>query len=96
MSDSSIVTKPRFQKNRLIDTKPRYKLLCKNNRNSTLRLFLSDKKVKRMAGKKWQVIWCMINIYCLEVNDRRLAQVEFIDTMFHELVLKNPSEISEH
>ena len=38
----------------------------------------------------------MINIYCLEINDPRLAQVEFRDTVFHELVLKNPSEILEH
>ena len=51
-----------------------------------------------MAGKKTfcHIIWCLMNIYCLDKNDPRLAQVEFADNVFHDLVLKTPSEIPEH
>ena len=51
-----------------------------------------------MAGKKTccHIIWCLMNIYCLDKNDPRLAQVEFEDNVFHDSVLKTPSEIPEH
>ena len=42
------------------------------------------------------IIWRLMNIYCLGKNDPRLAQVEFGDNIFHNLVLKTPSEIPEH
>ena len=53
---------------------------------------------QQMAGKKTccHIIWCLMNIYCLEKNDPRLAHVEFADNVFHDLVLKTPSEIPEH
>ena len=37
-----------------------------------------------------------MNVYCLDKNDPRLEQVEFADDVFHDLVLKTPSEIPEH
>ena len=51
-----------------------------------------------MAGKKTCcfIIWCLINIYCLDKNDPSLAQIEFADNVFHDLVLKTPSETPEH
>ena len=53
---------------------------------------------QQMAGKKTccHIIWCLMNIYCLDKNDPRLAHVEFADNVFHDLVLKTPSEIPEH
>ena len=50
-----------------------------------------------MAGKKTcHINWCLMNIYCLHKSDPHLAQVEFVDNVFHELVLKIPSEMPEH
>ena len=53
---------------------------------------------QQMAGKKTccHIIWCLMNVYCLDKNDQRLAQVEFANDVFHDLVLKTPSEIPEH
>ena len=52
----------------------------------------------QMVGKKTccLIIWCLMNIYYLDKNDPRLAQVEFEDNVFHDSVLKTPSEIPEH
>ena len=51
-----------------------------------------------MAGKKTccNIIWCLMNIYCLDKSNPRLEQVEFADNVFHDLVLKTHSEIPEH
>ena len=40
-SDSSIITNIKFGKNLLTDTMSKFKLQCRNRKNSTLRLFLS-------------------------------------------------------
>ena len=55
-------------------------------------------KRQQMAGKKTccHIIWCMMNIYWLDKNEPRLAQVEFSDDVFHNLGLKTLSEIPEH
>ena len=52
----------------------------------------------QIAGKKTccHIIWCLMNIYCLDKNDPRLVQVEFGDNVFHDLVLKTPSKILKH
>ena len=57
-----------------------------------------DSFCRQIAGKKtcYQIIWCLMNIYCLDKNDPRLVQVEFGDNVFHDLVLKTPSEILKH
>ena len=51
-----------------------------------------------MAGTKTSchIIWRLMNIYCLDKKDPRLVKVKFADNVFHDLVLKTPSEIPEH
>ena len=53
---------------------------------------------QKMTGKKTccHIIWRLMNIYCLGKSDPRLAPLEFGDNIFHDLVLKTPSEIPEH
>ena len=49
-----------------------------------------------MAGKKTRchIIWCLMNIYCLDKKTHVWRKFE--DNVLHDLVLKTPSEIHEH